>query len=146
MMSVTSKRGSVSIQTAIMLPVFLTLVFFVFEVTRFFFVNVQLLNILEQVALQSKTGENRNISANAKALAAGFDPRLIDPARLEIAAFSASGIAGIAGSTTAGPGGPGDVVRYEMRYRHSFFGNFGERAWEPMNLEFVEIRRNEPDW
>ncbi len=143
-MSVKSERGFTSVQFALVFPAFLTLALFVFEVTRFFYVNIQLQDVLEQVIWQAKLGENRDLEANAKALAEAFEVQLIDPEELEVEAFSSSGVSGIADSTTAGLGGAGDVVRYEMRYAYSFFGNLGERAWEPVDLEFVEIRRNEP--
>lgn len=131
-----------SIQFALVFPVFLTLALFTFELVRFFYVNIQLHDVLEQVSWQSKIGANRALEANAEALAKTFGVQLIDPENLEINAFSSSGTGNIANSTTAGTGGADDIVRYEMRYAYSFFGG----TWDPIKLEFVEIRRNEPDF
>ena len=139
-----SSRGFVSIEVGLVLPAFLVLVVFVFEIMRYFFVNVQLLEVLEQVGWQSKLGVNRDIEENAKALASGFSVPLIDPEKLQARSFSADSASGIAASTNAGTGGADDVVRYELRYEYTFLGNVGDWALEPISLEFVDIRRNEP--
>ncbi len=139
-----SKQGAVSIELGLLLPAFLMTVLLVFEIVRFFFVNIQLMVILEQTSWESKIGRNRDIAANSAALTGAFTVQLVDPAKLRIAAFSAPTVAGIA--TIAAPngtGGPNDVVRYELRYDYSFFGTFDEPLG-PVRLEFVEIRRNEP--
>lgn len=143
-MAVNRNQGSMSVQVALVFPAFLMLVLFTFEIVRFLFIQIQLQDILDQVTWQAKIGENRDLEASMEAAAKAFGVQLVNPEQLEIKAFSSRGIAGITGSTTEGIGGPGDVVRYEMRYAHSFFGNFGERVWEPMNIGFVEFRRNEP--
>lgn len=147
-MFAASRQGFTSIQAALILPTFLTLVLFVFEFTKFFFVNIQLLQVLEQVTLESRIGGYSNAGfdaqARAVALASAFDVRMIDSGKIQVTAFWADTIADLAGGgATAGVGVAGQVVRHHLRYEHAFFGNFGVRAWDPINLEFVQVSRNE---
>ena len=151
MMFARSQHGAISVQVAALLPIFLTTVLFIFEFSRFFLVNVQLLQILEHVSRETKIAGYRtaefDIQERARTLASTFGVQLIDPDLLSIeTSWSDDLLTVAANSAPDGTGTGGDVVRYVLRYSHSLFGNFGERAWTPLSLEFVQISRNEPDW
>ena len=141
-----SDRGSApSVEFGMLLPVVLTLLLLVFETARFFFVSVQLNQILQQVAWDAKLGRNRDFQENAVAIAGKPALGLVDPETIRLTATSAESVASIMTTGVAGVGGSNHVVRYSLVYDYRIFGGFGDRAWGPYRLEFIQVNRNEPD-
>ena len=135
------KNGSITVETGIILPVFLTFVVIIFECTRYFFVSTQLEDILQKVSWKAQIYENRDIHANMETIAREYI--FVDPAKLRVSALSAPNLEAIVRAPRPGLGGQGDVVRYELSYAYRFFGIFDDKAWAPATLRLVAFNKNE---
>lgn len=153
------RRGSPTVEFALMAPVFLGLLLVAFEILYAVAAKSVIDTAVDEASRNAVTGgpTPTNTAARMSAFSRNFyiitDP-MIARSRLTLAVVACANAAMLSnspGSCRSGdPGGTGEIVRFSAMYRHNFLaqsavcGLLGMSACPPLTMSAQIVRRNEP--